>query len=164
MALLHSLLAPLCLVLIAVQFALIGGLSNRLRRTSRSMRAFFTTPAGEDIESLLRETLEQSRLAAMRCEELGAEVLNLNEVAHGALQYIGLRRYDAFGDVTGQQSFSLALLDGRDNGAIITALFGRTTSRCYGKMILGGRPEQPLTEEEQQALMAALEQKVGAKR
>lgn len=166
MAALHSFLVPLvlaCVALVGFQFLLIANLANRLKMQSKATRTFFTSSGGEDFEGLLRETLAQSREAALRCEELAGRVAELGEGANGALQYIGLRRYDGFGDVTGQQSFSLAILDGRENGAIITALFGRTTSRCYGKMISEGRPEQPLTEEEHQALATALEGKLMAK-
>ena len=160
----QSLLAPFCLllaVLVMVQFALIVGLNGRMARQTRSLRTFFSSSSGEDIEDLLRQTLEQSREAAARSLDAEASLAALSRQVESCLQHVGLVRYDAFGDVTGQQSFSLAMLDGCDSGAIITALFSRTNSRCYGKIIVHGQAQQSLTDEEQQALIQALEQKVG---
>lgn len=148
-------------VLVVVQFALIAGLSSRLGRLNRSLRTFFSTGTGENIEELLRSTLQQSNEAAQHSVTVQARIENLEAQIGTCLQHVGLVRYDAFGDVTGQQSFSLALLDGSNNGAILTALFARTNSRTYGKMIVAGQPQQQLTEEEQEALIQALSQKVG---
>lgn len=162
----HSFLTPAILallVLVLVLFALVVNLSGRVTRLTKSLRTFFTNGNGEDIEELLRHTVEQSRAAADRSMAMENKVDALEKQVDSCLQHVGLVRYDAFGDVTGQQSFSLALLDGCDNGTVLTALFGRTNSRSYGKIIVAGQPQQQLTEEEQQALIQALSQKVGQK-
>lgn len=124
------------------------------------LRQFFTGPNGEDLEALLSRNLEESREAIANSQVALTRSQECSLKQSAAVQHFALLRYDAFEDVMGQQSFSLALLDGRDNGAIITSLFGRTSSRCFGKMIVNGQPEQPLTEEEQSVLFQALEQKV----
>ena len=52
-------------------------------------------------------------------------------------------------------SFSCALLDGQDNGVVVTSLYGRTECRTYAKPIRAGASSYVLTDEEKQALMQA---------
>jgi len=69
---------------------------------------------------------------------------------------VGLVHYDAFEDVGGQQSFSLAMLDALQNGIILTSVYSRSDVRVYAKAVRQGQPSHPLSEEEQQALRNAL--------
>ncbi|MBS3943649.1 MAG: DUF4446 family protein [Dethiobacter sp.] len=68
---------------------------------------------------------------------------------------VGLVRFNAFQDTGSDLSFSLALLDRKQNGVVLTSIFGREDSRCYGKPIRGGLSSIQLSEEEMQALSAA---------
>ncbi len=145
------------------QFIFLAGMNRRLARQTKMLRQFFSGPQGEDLEGLLERTLQESRVAGEMARLTSQQMNEFLTRFDSCVQHFALVRYDAFEDVTGQLSFSLALLDGRDNGAIISTIFGRTNSRCFGKMITAGRPEQPLTDEEQNALIQALESKVGGK-
>src|SRR5690606_20798993 len=71
------------------------------------------------------------------------------------LQRIGIVRYNAFPDVGADLSFSCALLDGEDNGVVVTSLYGRSECRTYAKPIRGGSSSYALTDEEKQALRLA---------
>ena len=143
-------------LVVLLQFAMLMAFSGRLNRISKLLRSLFTGPSGEDLESMLKRCLSESQYSLQRCDELDERVTAMIQQVQGCIQHVGLVRYDAFGDASGQQSFSLALLDGYQNGAIITALFGRNDSRCYGKAVSGGKTEQMLTEEETEALQIAL--------
>lgn len=72
-----------------------------------------------------------------------------------ALRRVGLHRYDAFANVGGQQSFSLALLDDANNGLVLSGLYSRQEMRVYAKPIVRGRSEVTLTPEEQRAISEA---------
>jgi hypothetical protein len=72
------------------------------------------------------------------------------------LRRVGLVRYDALADMGGRMSFSVALLDDNANGVMISAINGRTESRCYGKTITAGTAEQDLSPEEKDAIARAL--------
>lgn len=153
----------ICLALAVVVIAeaiFLVGLNRQFARHTQMLRQFFSGANGEDLESLLRANVEASRESQQHAAEALAQAQAATLQLSSCIQHFSLLRYDAFDDVTGQQSFSVALLDGQDNGAIITALFGRSNSRCFGKMIVAGEPEQPLTNEEQQVLLTALEKKV----
>ena len=143
------------IVCVGVQFALISSVNARFARQTRMLRQFFSGPQGEDLEALLERTLTQSR-EAMEKSELALERAT-KEVARNqsGIQKFALLRYNAFEDVTGEQSFSIALLDGNGNGTVISSILGRQNSRCFGKAIVGGQPMQPLTEEEQRVFIQA---------
>lgn len=66
-----------------------------------------------------------------------------------ALRHVAVVRYDAFGDVSGRQSFSAALLDDHGDGIVITSLHARTQSRTLLKGISGGQADGLSPEERQ---------------
>ncbi len=72
-----------------------------------------------------------------------------------ALRFQGLVRYNAYRDMGGQQSWSLALLDGNSTGAVVTSLHARDHARVYLKEFSEGRPAQRLSPEEQRAFTLA---------
>ncbi|RYG67681.1 DUF4446 family protein [bacterium] len=162
MEILQPFLVPMCLlalVLIIALFIWVAQLNSRLARQSKMVRQFFQGPEGEDLEGLLTRCMEVTQSSAERCENAESQVGLMSLQLHSCLQHFALVRYDAFGDVTGEQSFSIAFLDGNDNGVIVSSIFGRTNSRTFGKMIIGGQPEQTLSDEERQALLQALGEK-----
>jgi hypothetical protein len=75
----------------------------------------------------------------------------------GAVAYRALVRYDAYGEMSGQQSMSIALLDATRSGIVLTSIHHRETARLYAKQVHEGRPELELSPEEQQAIEVALQ-------
>ncbi len=74
----------------------------------------------------------------------------------GAVAYTSLIRYDAYSEMSGRQSLSLALLDSTQTGVVLSAIHHREQVRVYAKQVLGGRPEQELSPEEEEAVKTAL--------
>ena len=74
----------------------------------------------------------------------------------GAIAYRALVRYDAYGELSGHQSASLALLDAQRNGVVLTSIAHRDTARLYCKQVLDGRGEHLLSPEEDEAIRRAL--------
>ena len=64
-------------------------------------------------------------------------------------------RYDAFGDMGGHLSWSLALLDDSGDGVVLTSIHGRSDSRTYAKSISSWTCEQQLSPEEDDAIAHA---------
>ena len=83
------------------------------------------------------------------------EVAALRAEAGAALKNLAVVRYDAFGDTGGHLSWSLALLDDRGDGAVLTSIHGRNEARAYAKSVTGWRCEQQLSPEEEQAIAHA---------
>ena len=74
----------------------------------------------------------------------------------GCVAHRALVRYDAYEEMSGQQSTSLALLDARRSGVVISAINHREQARVYVKQVQDGVPELQLSPEEQEAIDAAL--------
>lgn len=73
-----------------------------------------------------------------------------------SLRFQGMVRYDAYRDMGGGQSWSIALLDGNRTGAIVTCLHARDHARVYLKELTDGTPGQRLSPEEERALALAV--------
>ncbi len=143
--------------LVLVQFFTVWSLKNRVQALSQQLRRLMTGATGDDLEALLQHTIAEGQRAEQRCDAIEVRLAQLTDKTQGCLQHVGMVRYDAFHDVAGQQSFSLAILDGDMNGAIITTIFGRQESRCFGKAVIGGKTQYSLSGEEKDALKIALE-------
>ena len=83
---------------------------------------------------------------------LRQEVAALRLDLADSLRNIALVRYDAFTDSGGKLSWSLALLDDRGNGVVVTSIHGRTDARTYAKSIADWHCDQALSPEEQDAV------------
>ena len=74
----------------------------------------------------------------------------------GAIAYRSLVRYDAYGEMSGHQSTSLALLDAERNGVVLSCIAHRDNARLYSKVVRDGRGEHELSPEEDEAIRLAL--------
>src|ERR671926_28877 len=70
----------------------------------------------------------------------------------GALAYRSLVRYDAYGELSGHQSTTIALLDAEHNGVILSSIANRDSARLYCKQVLAGEGELELSPEEAEAV------------
>jgi len=74
----------------------------------------------------------------------------------GAVAYRSVVRYDAYGEMSGYQSSSIALLDAHRSGIVLSSILHRENARVYVKQVVEGEAEQELSPEEQEAIAAAL--------
>ena len=72
-----------------------------------------------------------------------------------ALRDLAIVRYDALSEMSGQLSFSAALLNALGDGVVLSSINGRSETRTYAKTVLSGRGAQPLSPEEERAVRAA---------
>jgi hypothetical protein len=86
---------------------------------------------------------------------LREEVAALRLDSGDALRHLAVVRYDAFGDMGGKLSWSMAVLDDHANGVVVTSIHGRSDGRTYAKAISNGQCDQPLSPEESDALAHA---------
>jgi len=93
------------------------------------------------------------------------EKLNKLEQAHqelaiklnSSLRKIGIVRFNPFKEIGGEQSFSIALLDGENNGFVITSHYGKESNRVYAKPLGSGKSSYSLSAEEEKAIRKAME-------
>jgi len=89
-------------------------------------------------------------------ERLDARVGIAEARLDGAISHCGLIRYDAYNEMSGRQSTSIALLDSACNGVVLSSIHHRDTSRLYAKQVAEGKGELKLSPEEEEALRIAL--------
>lgn len=73
----------------------------------------------------------------------------------GAVTRVGLVRYDAYNEMSGRQSTSIALLDDRDSGVVLSSIHHREQARMYAKQVSAGKGELQLSPEEEEAVQLA---------
>ena len=74
----------------------------------------------------------------------------------GCVAYRSLVRYDAYGEMSGHQSSSIALLDAHRSKVVMSSILHRENARVYVKPVVEGQSEHELSPEEQQAIDSAL--------
>jgi hypothetical protein len=109
---------------------------------------------------IMTEELEQLRTRLAERPDAAA-VAAPTDAAQAALTRVALVRYDAFSEMSGRLSFSLALLDEHGDGVAISAISGRSDTRVYAKGIASGKGEHELSPEEAQAVSSALARRRG---
>jgi len=108
----------------------------------------------------LEEILSQFEELKENFEKVLKEVDDLKKENKLNVQKIGLVRFNPFKEIGGNQSFCLALLDGNDDGIVITSLYAREGNRLYGKNVKNGTSEHLLMEEEKEAIEQAKKIKI----
>ena len=84
-----------------------------------------------------------------------AAAMSMQDELLPALRHLAVVRYDAFGDMGGHLSWSLALLDDSGNGVVLTSIHGRSDARTYAKNVTDWSCEQQLSPEEEEAITHA---------
>jgi len=141
-------------------------LTVRLRRLRADQRAVL----GDGRTDLVRHAAElQDAFAVLqaRAEDLGARLEErMGQAEHrldGALAYRSLVRYDAYGEVSGRQSTTIALLDAEHNGVVLSSIAHRDSARLYCKQVIHGEGELELSPEEVEAVRLALAGEIGSR-
>jgi hypothetical protein len=98
----------------------------------------------------LREYVDDSGI------RLDARLAAAEESLRGAIAHRALVRYDAYNELSGQQSMSIALLDDEQSGIVLSCIHHRDQARVYGKQVRGGQGELELSPEEAEAVRLAL--------
>lgn len=145
----------------AILFIWLIALSRRVGRTASWITRMLRGTEPVNLERLLEENLGKLEQLDTRMRELEATGQELSQKLTDCVQRVGIVRFDAFEDVGGQQSFALVLMDGQQDGVVISSLYGRQDSRCYAKPIRAGQATYPPSEEEQQAIEQALRSSPG---
>lgn len=147
LTLLVLVLTLLVIILSALMIFTGNGRRTSKRRSVASLRA--QDLAGD--ESAIQRI--ESLSTALR--EAEARLGRLEQALLGTVSHVGLVRFNAFRDTGSDLSFSLALLDGKHNGVVLTSLYGRDEGRVYAKPISGGTSVHPLSNEEKRAIAEA---------
>ncbi|HZI91487.1 MAG TPA: DUF4446 family protein [Thermoleophilaceae bacterium] len=149
-----------------VALLLAGSLFVKLRRLRHAQRAVLGEAGQRDLVAHasrleqgfleLREWVEETATA------IESRMAQAEGRIDGCVTYRSVVRYDAYGEMSGQQSSSIALLDATHSGLVLSSILHRENARVYVKQVTAGASEQQLSPEEEEAIAAALSAQQGA--
>jgi uncharacterized protein DUF4446 len=138
----------------------VAALGLRLHRVRAEQRAVL----GDRREDLVSHAAAlSSQFAALHdyvqdaAARLDGRMATAESRLDGAISYSSLVRYDAYGEMSGRQSMSIALLDCTQTGIVLSSIHHRDQARLYAKQIHAGRGELELSPEEAEAVQLALQ-------
>ena len=137
-----------------------GALAVRLARMRGQQRAVLGD-RGEDL--VAHAATLQSQFTALHdyVQDVAAGLDQRMATAEGrldrAISYSSLIRYDAYGEMSGRQSMSIALLDSTRSGVVLSSIHHRDQARLYAKQVRDGQGELELSPEESEAITVALQ-------
>jgi hypothetical protein len=144
-----------------VALALVVRLTLALRRVRAGQRAVLGAHGEQDLIAHAAGLAEAFGSLHRYVEEvatrLDARLGTVEERLDGTVAYTGLVRYDAMNEMSGRQSTSIALLDARMSGVVLSSIHHRDQARLYAKLVHEGRGELELSPEEAEAVKQALD-------
>lgn len=142
--------------LLSLIFAIVN--FRKIRLIQKNLKAFFAGKNGKDLEAVLLAQVKEIQELDKEIQELFEISNKIHNLSQRSIHKTGVVRFNPFKDIGGDQSFALALLDGKDSGLVISSLHTREGTRIYSKPVLKGNSEKySLTEEEKQAIKIATE-------
>jgi hypothetical protein len=150
-------IGAIALLLVILLIALIS-VSRRLGRATRAYRALIgeSDAGGGALGDVLEQHVGRVDAVGTRLRELDQLHGELERRAQSSIQHIGLVRFNPFEDTGSDQSFAIALLDGQQDGVVISSLHGRANTRVFAKPVEGGASRHALSDEEAQAIRIAV--------
>jgi hypothetical protein len=136
------------------------GLAIGMRRLRRAQRVVMGEEGQRDliahaarIEEAFTELREYVDETGQR---LDARLAGVEAALRGTFSHRALVRYDAYNELSGHQSMSIALLDHEQSGIVLSCIHHREQARVYGKQVHSGRGELELSPEEAEAVRLAV--------
>jgi len=141
-----------------VCIAWVATLSIIVLRMVRHYNKLTEATSKTGLKEILETILQTQKGLQGETRDLYKALDELKQDARLHIQRVGLVRFNPFSDTGGSQSFTLTLLDGHDNGLVMTSLYARTGHRWYIKEVVSGKGKDlALSKEEQAAIKKAHE-------
>ncbi|HSW96193.1 MAG TPA: DUF4446 family protein [Candidatus Saccharimonadales bacterium] len=112
--------------------------------------------SSRSLQTILDTILKETQTSKKNIDRLQEQYATIEKQGQFHIQKIGLLRFNPFKDTGGDQSFILALLDGKETGVVISGLYSRAGTRWFAKKIINGKGvEYELSDEEKKAIKEA---------
>lgn len=116
---------------------------------------------GKRLEEMIYHQSKNIKSLDKEIHELYEISNQINNLAFRGIHKVAMARFNPFNDVGGDQSFSMALLNGKNSGVVISSLYTREGTRVFSKAIVAGKADKhPLTEEEIQVVKSAMDSEI----
>lgn len=140
-----------------IQFILVIILFVKNKNLKKKYKSFMAGSDGKNLEELILTRLSEIDFLKLENKKLKTRLENISETLLSTYQKIGIVKYDAFKEMGGKLSFSLALLNDNNDGFVINSMHSsREGCYTYIKEILKGESYVVLAEEEKLALEQAI--------
>jgi len=144
--------------LLALLFCAILGIKlRRLRAAQRTILGDHEQDLVAHAASLQRQFEALYDYVQEASERMDDRMARAERRIDQSVAYRALIRYDAYGEMSGRQSTSIALLDANRSGLVLSSIHHRDQARLYAKEVREGKPELELSPEEDEAIRRALE-------
>lgn len=144
------------LPLIAVLAVWAAYLTFKVNKLSNYQGVILGNLKDPDMAKAISGYIKKSQILESAITSLGQQLDRTDLKVSDCYQKVGYIKYDAFGDVGGELSSSMALLTESGNGFVVTSINGRSESRVYVKLIENMRSSTPLSDEENKAITCAM--------
>lgn len=144
------------LILVIIQFIWIINIVSKYNKLNKRLSRFTTGRDGGNLEEVIAKRFSEIRQVVKNEKQQNKNIDIINDKFLTTFCKIGLVKYDAFKDMSGQLSFSLALLTEKHDGIIITSMHSREGCYTYCKEISNEESYYVLSEEERIALDVAM--------
>lgn len=149
--------ASLLLALLGVLLALVALI--RLGALRRRYLSLVKGESGADLENLIVRNHRDTEAVLAGIGEIRDALAQHDRRIREKTRTAVITRYNAFGELGNDLSFSLSLLDETGNGAVISSIYGREESRVYAKPVTSGDSSYTLTDEERHVIAGGRESK-----
>lgn len=139
-------------VLIIIVMACLVSTSKMKNRYRKMMRG----TNSKNLEDLIVNSLEKIDVMKETTDSVKEICDNTSSLVKACVQKVAMKRYKAFEDVGSDLSYSIAILDGKNSGVIITSIYSRNESITYAKPIDNGISRYDLSDEENSVLHQAI--------
>ena len=143
-------------IFIIALFILVIITLEKIKKVNQRFKNFMRGKDAESLEEVIVKYLDKIDKLEEENNERKKQINNITENLLITYQKIGIVKYDAFNEMGGKLSFSLALLDKQNNGFILNAMHSREGCYTYVKEIIDGNSYIALGEDEKKALDMAL--------
>lgn len=130
---------------------------RKLRRLEQKIATFLSGKDGQNLETVLLETKESVKSLDEDIQELFSISNSLHQLGTKSIHKTAVMRFNPFKEVGGNQSYAVALLNGKNTGVVFSSLHTREGTRAYAKPVKNGEADGfPFTEEEKAVIHEAL--------
>ena len=145
------------LILIVVLFGLYVNVTMKYNRLKSSYTTFMRGKDGRTLEESMMSGFADVESVLKYTKQNRLDIQKINKRMEKSYQKLGIVKYDAFNEMGGKLSFSLALLNASNDGFVLNAVHSREGCYTYIKEIIDGNSIIVLAQEEQEALNMAME-------
>jgi HAMP domain-containing protein len=152
-------LAALAAVLLLLMFIWVIRIGSKLKRLKKQYTAMMNSTGIQDLEGIISDLQERVRIQEEKGIRQTDTIAHVTEALSQVKGNVGMIRYNAFSDQGSDLSFSIAIVNDKQDGVVMSGIHSREETYVYAKPLERGESQYALTPEERKAINQAVQQK-----